>query len=261
MPVYHRGDNPDEYLKKMKEYKAKQELSDRINNALVEQAICEINSMSNLAYISDKQWHTFTENINFVACNISVIYDIDLKKDRANLSKFAHWNRNTFNRVPETWKDFLEYQYNNEGWELQVLLGSGYHMVNDDGMYNIKFVHKDGSEAVYTLKTKELLVYNSTYNYGKQDSWLDGVMGDHVNLDVATHNKWSAPGATEKEKETNSPKAFFRAASLILPGNGEAYEKRERAIDEFNAACKGMSYEEYYDKYKKVRILPVENYN
>ena len=170
--------------------RGKTHIKDAILNGAIEQAIYEIKGMpgqiSTAASIENDDWYAFTNQINELACSISLIYNYSLRADRSNISKLVHMERNAFNRIPDTFGELLK---NTEGWNRQLVVGSGYHMF-DDGTYAIKFYHDSGSEAVYHSKTGELIENNSTYNYGSQSNLASSINGAHKMLDMNTHEKW-----------------------------------------------------------------------
>lgn len=100
-----------------------------------------------------------------------------------------HYFRNKLNRAPDTLDELIEEK---DKWEMLPFYKAAFHMSGDDGIFNLKFVSKDGQhhEAVYNKEGKLLTEKNDyinmgTYNYiGPDDA--DG----HILYDVKPFYKW-----------------------------------------------------------------------
>jgi len=185
------GENGKTYTHEMSTWPDR-EGRDAILNGVVEQAIYEIYKDQADA-VPNSDWYKFTETINHVVSDISTTLYTDEKNYIGNISQTVHWERNAFNRAPATWDELLKQTANREtsSWNVQMVMGSGYHMFGKDGIYIIK-VHRDsGQEAIYSLLTGELRPDNSTYNYGSQTNPLNSTAtGVHRVYDISTHNEW-----------------------------------------------------------------------
>ena len=202
-------------------------------NGIIEQAICEIyKNQEDVDKLPDKDWYKFNDIINELAHGISSVYDVDINEDRSNVSEFVHIERNAFNRAPKTWEDMLA---NPSGWERQIVFGSGYHMNGKDAKSNIKMYHESGSEAVYNLKTGELLLIDndpnnmSTYNYGGQNGITPGT--PHNDLDIATHKKWGV-GVDVNQSEPLANVGIALMPTIIDPLYASLWDKSTKIYNQ-----------------------------
>lgn len=212
------------------EYDRQVEKQQVLYNAILEQAICEIQGANrkDIDAISDADWYKFNDQVNEIA-----------RKIPEDISQTVHYGRNEFNRAPATLEDMIN---NPDGWNRQMMLGSGYHMNGDDGAYTIKFYHDSGSEAIYDTRTGELITIENghdnmgTYNFGSQSSPISSIgNGDHKRLDMDTHEKWGA--APNYPAEITSSQAVARASEVQFSKEYEDARKQYDAWkDAFNEA-------------------------
>lgn len=201
----------------------------------------DVNNAKNLSRISDD---------NFSALGI---YYSDLIVKQGVPSKEEHYFRNKLNRVPLT-LDVLELQASD--WYLLTPGNSVYHMnqeETDSGLYNVKFVHKDGHyEAVYNVNTKKLVTSDinmGTYNY--DGSYLNKSVlagGGHLQYDMIPYYFYG--------NTSNDPLKKF-ASINASDDNRDRYDeikddrenlimkKRIEFINEWKAAG-GLFEEKYY---------------
>jgi len=219
--------------------------------------------ISTASLISNKDWYVFTDNINKVVHEISTVPfqkgyldipkvdqfepriafgDYELWNGKisvggvkvpiaatftvGNISQTVHWERNAFNRAPETWDELLSEikQGSDQEWKIQSISGSGYHMFEEDEIYIIK-VHRDsGQEAIYSLKEGVLRPENSTYNYGSQTNPLNSAYsGIHRDYDMSPHNMWLQSETAYKDMLEND----------VMPiTDEEAVQKSDLAFDD-----------------------------
>lgn len=156
------------------------------------------NNSIKLNYISDYNFLRLCEKVNSLVRKQSVV------------SQELHYFRNYLNRVPKTLNELIDENSklsSDEQWQLMSIDRSLYHMQQDGGLKNLKFVSADGRfEAVYN--EYGLLVTDSinmgTYNYAP--SITEG-HASHKKYDVNPYEEWGNTSDSPQKGKANIDEA------------------------------------------------------
>ena len=179
----------------------------------VQRIMRDINNYRNINSISDANFEQLGDYFSSL---------IIAKEGVSNQAE--HYFRNILNRVPTTYEQLLE---NKEKWELLDVDAAIYHMNqfgDDSGLYNAKFISKDGHyEAVYNIVTGELVtdyINMGTYNYS--GNYGQGTLPEraikkvyHLNYDMVPYYRW---GNTDDKNTAEQIKA------RVISPNKERYD-------------------------------------
>lgn len=179
--------------------------------------------------LTEDRWEAFISNFSSAVSGYGTV------------TQEIHYFRNKLNRAPATLDDLLDEK---DDWELLEVGDSLYHMYNEYGEYNVKFISKDGHyEAVYN-KNGILLSENNdpdnmgTFNY-KSPS-VSKVL--HGLLDVEPYYLWgnveggTIPnaiadpiGAQNLYDSNPDAQEYRRGVEMLLDGDpaGEAIVKAD----------------------------------
>ncbi|MDL2211258.1 hypothetical protein LJB88_00055 [Erysipelotrichaceae bacterium OttesenSCG-928-M19] len=107
-----------------------------------------------------------------------------------------HYFRNNFSRAPATLDEMISTVQNDNSifkWHLVAPLDSTFHMFNQDGEYNLKFLSEDGHfEAVYDIRGQLLTEVNDPINMGTFN-YADSILypEKHSIYDVLPYFVWN----------------------------------------------------------------------
>lgn len=185
--------------------------------------IGDINQSDTYYLVPYDDWNNFCEFFNYCIIRGSI------------LTKKKHYIRNKLNRAPEKLSEMLS-QYND--WILCDVKDSLYHMLGEDGDYNLKFISKCGKyEAVYNLQGDLLTEKNNptnmgTYNYA---NYQKDVVA-HFTWDVVPYGSYGNVPGTKGEKyvdrksfDSNKKAQMYRKdIENLLNMEASINEKQER---------------------------------